>query len=60
MPKEDKEVRLTSEQVSMYIANCVCCSLAKAMMTCPTCPFNLGLEARAAKMAELQQIANKI
>ena len=30
----------------MYVAHCVCCTLADAMKVCTACPFNVGLAVR--------------
>ena len=57
MPPAIEVPRLTAKDVqNMYIANCVCCLLAEAMKHCATCPFNVGLEARAKAFAQPQTV----
>lgn len=48
------------ERESMYIANCLICTLAEAMKDCPKCLFKGGLVIKASIKAENEQKEREI
>jgi hypothetical protein len=45
------------ERIESYIAMCACCLLAKAMKTCSTCQFKIGLADRVELVEHVEPIA---